>query len=135
MGLSREKVYIANVLKCRPDTPDPNLWKSQAHSTGNADLLAVFAGANQMHSPQSHRSSRDDSCGRSVRKKKHCGITRLRGKFDDFRGIPLMPTYHPSYVLRNPANRIKRQIWEDMLSVMRLLNHPVTSQQENYFTS
>ena len=46
-----------------------------------------------------------------------------------------MPTYHPSYVLRNPANRIKRQIWEDMLSVMRLLNHPVTSQQENYFTS
>ena len=67
--------------------------------------------------------------------KKTLGITRLRGKFDDFRGIPLMPTYHPSYVLRNPANRIKRQIWEDMLSVMRLLNHPVTSQQENYFTS
>jgi DNA polymerase len=67
--------------------------------------------------------------------RKTVGITRLRGQFDDFRGIPLMPTYHPSYVLRHPVNRIKRQIWEDMLSVLRFLGHPISDQQESYFRS
>ena len=88
--MSREKVYIRNVAQMSTRWPSLPIA-----SLTDTDLLAVFAGANQMRSPQSHRSSRDDSCGRSVRGKKTLGITRLRGKFDDFRGIPLMPTYHP----------------------------------------
>jgi DNA polymerase len=42
-------------------------------------------------------------------------ITRLRGKFFDFRGIAVMPTFHPSYLLHNPG--AKREVWEDMKTV------------------
>jgi DNA polymerase len=47
-------------------------------------------------------------------------ISRLRGQFRDYNGIPLMPTYHPSFLLRNP--HAKRDVWEDIQSVMDLLD-------------
>ena len=47
------------------------------------------------------------------------GITRLRGRFHSYRGIALMPTYHPAYLLRNPAE--KRKVWEDVQLVMERL--------------
>jgi DNA polymerase len=46
-------------------------------------------------------------------------ISRLRGKFHDYYGIPLMPTFHPSALLRDPVK--KREVWEDMQQVMKLL--------------
>ena len=49
---------------------------------------------------------------------KTVGITRLRGNWQTYRGIPLMPTYHPAYLLRNQALSEKRRVWEDMLQVM-----------------
>jgi DNA polymerase len=45
------------------------------------------------------------------------GITKLRGNWQEWRGIKLMPTFHPAYILRNPA--VKRQFWEDLQEVMR----------------
>ena len=47
------------------------------------------------------------------------GITKLRGQVREFRGFPVMPTYHPAYLLRNPAK--KREVWEDMKAVMEIL--------------
>ncbi len=44
-------------------------------------------------------------------------ISRLRGRFHDYHGIQLMPTFHPAYLLRNPA--MKREVWDDMQAVMR----------------
>ena len=49
-------------------------------------------------------------------------ITRLRGVWTDYHGIPLMPTFHPAYLLRNPAE--KRVVWEDIQQVMRALGLP-----------
>ena len=46
-------------------------------------------------------------------------ISRLRGKWSTYEGIPLMPTYHPAYLLRNPAG--KREVWEDMKQVLARL--------------
>jgi DNA polymerase len=66
--------------------------------------------------------------------RKTVGITRLRGQFQDFRGIPVMPTYHPAYVLRNPSKNIKRQVWEDMLQVMEHLKMPISAKQRQFFT-
>ena len=134
MGLSREKVYIANVLKCRPDTPGQTYGNRKPTPLEMQTCWPYLLEQIKCIRPKVIVAL-GTTAVEGLLGKKTLGITRLRGKFDDFRGIPLMPTYHPSYVLRNPANRIKRQIWEDMLSVMRLLNHPVTSQQENYFTS
>jgi uracil-DNA glycosylase family 4 len=50
-------------------------------------------------------------------------ITRLRGRVGEYQGIPVMPTYHPAYLLRNPAG--KKDVWEDMKVVLRLLGRPV----------
>ena len=50
------------------------------------------------------------------------GMGELRGRFGDYRGIPVMPTFHPSYLIRNEGNReLRRMVWEDMQKVMSLL--------------
>jgi DNA polymerase len=64
---------------------------------------------------------------------KTAGIMRLRGNWQTYRGIPLMPTYHPAYLLRNQALTEKRKAWEDMLQVMEKLGMPISEKQQNYF--
>jgi uracil-DNA glycosylase family 4 len=61
------------------------------------------------------------------------GIMRLRGKWQTYRGIPLMPTYHPAYVLRKQSPVEKRQVWEDMLQVMEKLGMPISEKQRGFF--
>ena len=65
---------------------------------------------------------------------KTVGITRLRGNWQTYRGTPLMPTYHPAYLLRNQSSLEKRRVWEDMLQVMEKLALPISEKQRNYFT-
>ena len=57
---------------------------------------------------------------------KTLGITKLRGNWQTYRGIPLMPTYHPAYLLRNQSLSEKRKVWEDMLKVMERLGLPIS---------
>jgi DNA polymerase len=61
------------------------------------------------------------------------GIMKLRGQWQTYRGIPLMPTYHPAYVLRNQALSEKRKVWEDMLQVMGRLELPISEKQQGFF--
>jgi DNA polymerase len=131
MGLSRETVYIANILKCRPDTPGqsagnrkPTLEEMQTcipYLHEQIDLIGpkviVALGATAV----------EGLLGKTV------GITRLRGQWRTYRGIPLMPTYHPAYLLRNQALSEKRRVWEDMLLVMEKLGLPINERQRNYF--
>ncbi len=64
---------------------------------------------------------------------KTLGITKLRGQWQTWRGIPLMPTYHPAYLLRNQAMSEKRKVWEDMLAVLGRLGRPISERQRGYF--
>jgi uracil-DNA glycosylase family 4 len=64
---------------------------------------------------------------------KTMGITKLRGNWQTYRGTPLMPTYHPAYLLRNQAMSQKRIVWEDMLQVMEKLEMPINEKQRNFF--
>jgi DNA polymerase len=64
---------------------------------------------------------------------KTLGITKLRGNWQTYRGIPLMPTYHPAYLLRNQAMSEKRKVWEDILKVMEKLEMPISAKQRNFF--
>ena len=59
-------------------------------------------------------------------------IGTLRGKFLEYRNTPLMPTYHPSYLLRNQSNTEKRKVWEDLLKVMERLEMPITDKQRGF---
>ena len=64
---------------------------------------------------------------------KTMGIMKLRGTWKAYRGIPLMPTYHPAYLLRNQAPSEKRRVWEDMLQVMEKLGLPISAKQRQFF--
>lgn len=112
MGLNREEVYIANVLKCRPPnnrSPKPEEIE-QCRPYLDAQIakvkpkvivaLGTFAAQTLL---------------KTERK-----ISGLRGFFHDFHGTPLMPTFHPAFLLRNPAE--KKSVWEDMKIVMKALN-------------
>jgi len=108
MHLKREQVYIANVVKCRPPgnrTPLPEeietcrpFLERQIQVIQPAFLCTL--GAVATHS--------------LLRTKEP--ISRMRGRFHTYRDIPLMPTFHPSYLLQNPEK--KRETWEDMKKLM-----------------
>lgn len=131
MGLSREIVYIANILKCRPDVqtrtgnrpPTPQEMKTcvpylhqQIEIIRPKVIVALGA------------TAVEGLLGQKVQ------ITKFRGTWQEFRGIPVMPTYHPSYLLRNQAIAVKREVWTDMLKVMEKLGMEISEKQRNYFT-
>ncbi|MFZ0213551.1 MAG: uracil-DNA glycosylase [Candidatus Acidiferrales bacterium] len=108
MGLRRDDVYICNVVKCRPpqnrapepdevETCSPFLFRQLAVIRPKA---VVCLGATAFQSLMGSKQS----------------ISRLRGQWLEFRGVPMMATYHPAYLLRNP--NAKGEVWEDLKKVM-----------------
>ncbi len=115
MALTREDVYIANIIKCRPPqnrnpepdevaTCEPFLFQ-QIDAIKPKIIVALGKYAAQT-------LLRTDT-----------PISRLRGQQFDYRGATLIPTFHPAYLLRNPSS--KREVWEDMKLVKQLLNSEV----------
>lgn len=108
MGLRRDEVYICNIIKCRPPNnrdPEPDevascepFLRQQIEAIAPRLIVALgnFAARTLLRS--------------------ELGITRLRGAFHRYQGIPLMPTFHPAYLLRNPE--AKRPAWSDLQAVM-----------------
>ena len=133
MGLSREKVYIGNVLKCRPDTPGKSYGNRKPTPMEMQTCWPYLMDQIKLIRPKVlvalGTTAVEGLIGKPIK-----GITRMRGHFQDFRGIPVMPTYHPSYVLRNPARSVKRQVWEDMLKVMEFMSMEITDKQRQFFT-
>ena len=109
MGLTREDVYIANVVKCRPPqnrNPEPDevascepFLKKQIELIRPKIIVALGKFAVQ------------------ALLQSKVPITRLRGNWHTYMGIKLMPTFHPAYLLRNPAD--KKLVWEDIKKVMK----------------
>ena len=110
-GLAREEVYILNVLKCRPPENRNPLPDEAANCRG------FFERQIDIIQPEVI------CCLGSIAAKSlletETSIGRLRGKWHDFRGIPVVCTYHPAYLLRNPA--AKTDAWEDLKLMMRKL--------------
>ncbi|WP_223645904.1 uracil-DNA glycosylase family protein [Corallococcus sp. EGB] len=118
MGFTRNDVYIANVVKCRPPgnrNPEPDeiaacepFLRSQLLALQPKVIVALGKFAAQT-------LLRDTT-----------PITRMRGQWRQYEGIQLMPTFHPAYLLRNSAE--KRKAWEDLQQVMKLFGkHPGSS--------
>lgn len=109
MNLTREAVYIANVVKCRPPgnrVPEPVEiatclpFLERQIAAVRPDLICVLG-----------------ACAAQSLLRTAEPISRLRGRFFEFRGIRVMPTFHPAYLLRNPEK--KREVWEDMKLLMK----------------
>lgn len=108
MGYKREDVYIANVVKCRPpDNRNPFL--------DEAEICVKF-----LQRQIKLINPKIIVCLGGVAVKYflgvQTGITKLRGNFQEYNGIKVMPTFHPAYLLRNPGG--KRDVWNDLQLVM-----------------
>lgn len=115
MGLARDDVYICNTVKCRPPNnrnPEPDelaacepFLKGQLAAVKPEVIVTLGKFAAQ------------------ALLREATPITRLRGQWREYEGIPLMPTFHPAYLLRSPAE--KGKVWDDLKQVMKKLNLPV----------
>ena len=133
MGLSREQVYIANILKCRPDTPGQDYGNRPPTPEEMERCLPYLHAQIDLIKPKAIVALGATAVDGLFGKVPGVGITKLRGKWREYRGIPVMPTYHPSYLLRPNPNNIKRETWEDMLQVMTRLQMPISEKQRGYF--
>jgi uracil-DNA glycosylase len=131
MGFSRESVYIANILKCRPDTPGQTAGNRKPTGDEMKTCMPYLLAQIDIIQPRVivalGATAVEGLMGRVQ------GISRLRGQWLTFRDIPLMPTYHPAYLLRNQSLALKREVWEDMLKVLERLERPISEKQRNYF--
>jgi uracil-DNA glycosylase family 4 len=115
IGLSRDDVYIANVIKCRPPgnrNPEPDEVETcEPFLFQQIDLIKpkVIVALGKFGAQTLLRTLDP--------------ISRLRGRVYDYRGAKLIPTFHPAYLLRNPSS--KREVWEDMKLVRSLLKSEV----------
>lgn len=118
MGLERSDVYIANVVKCRPPgNRDP---EAEEVATCFPFLKAQIQAVNPEALITLGRIAASTLLGRRER------LGKIRGEFHYWQEIPVMPTYHPSYLLRQePDRRAKAQAWDDLKMVMSLLRLPV----------
>jgi DNA polymerase len=111
MRMKREEVYIANIVKCRPPenrAPEPDeIAACRGFLEKQIEIIApsviVCLGAVAVGALLGATG----------------GITKIRGILREYRGIPVMPTFHPAYLLRSPDK--KREVWQDMQKVMALL--------------
>jgi|SRR5687768_2467882 len=133
MGLSREQVYIANILKCRPDTPGQDYGNRPPTPEEMERCLPYLHAQIDLIKPKAIVALGATAVDGLFGKVPGLGITKLRGKWREYRGIPVMPTYHPSYLLRPNPNNIKREAWEDMMQVMDRLQMPISEKQRGYF--
>ena len=111
MGLRREDVYIANVVKCRP--PENRLPEKDEITTCSPFLMR------QLDVIKPKVICCLGSCSSQTLLQTTQGISKFRGEWFDFRGAKLIATYHPAYLLRNPP--AKSEVWKDLQKVMAVL--------------
>jgi DNA polymerase len=115
MGMTRAEVYICNVIKCRPPenrNPEPDeVAACEPFLFRQIDLVRPRAIVGL------------GSFAVQALLKLKTPISKLRGNWHEVRGIKMMPTFHPAYLLRNPAD--KRLVWADIQEVMKFLGRPI----------
>ena len=132
MGLDRSQVYIANILKWRPEHDKPYGNRPPTREEMRfclPYLISQIEIVNPKVIVALGKTAVDGLIGHDPKRK----MGTIRGTFLEFNEIPVMATFHPSYLLRNGTLRTKRLVWEDLLQVMTLCNLPISERQKNYF--
>ena len=110
--LSREQVYICNIIKCRPPG-------NRNPMTDEIEICYPFL-KRQIASVKPDVICALGTFAAQTLLETGSPISKLRGSFHDYSGIKVLPTYHPAYLLRNPEK--KRDVWEDMKKLMKALD-------------
>lgn len=134
MGLSREQVYIANVLKCRPDIPKGQKGNRKPTTEEMSTCLPYLLSQLKLINPKVIVAL-GATAYEGLTGKIGIKISEVRGRCFSFNGATLIPTYHPSFLLHNPSLTNKRKVWEDLLTAMGKLGMPISEKQRNYFLS
>lgn len=131
MGTTRKDIYIANVLKCRPDMPTGVSGNRKPKAEEMATCLPWLNAQIGLIRPKVivalGATAAEGLLGETAPMKD------LRGRWFAHEGIPVLVTYHPAYLLRNQTLAEKRKVWEDMLLVMEKLGWPISAKQRGFF--
>jgi uracil-DNA glycosylase len=131
MGFTREDVYIANVLKCRPHMPPGAPGNRPPTPAEMATCLPYLTEQIEIIGPKVLVALGATAVEGLLGRRETMG--KMRGRWHSYGETPLMITFHPSYLLRNQSNTEKRKVWEDMLLVLERLERPISEKQRNYF--
>ena len=142
MGLSREEVYISNIVKYRPKIGDGRFQGAKNRKPTPDEIAAsVKFVRSEIEVIQPKVIVALGGTAAEGLLEQSGSVSSLRGRFFDLGGIPVSVTYHPSYLLRvesdsdqERARQEKRKVWEDALSVMEKLGMPVSDKQRGFFS-
>lgn len=133
MGLQRSQVYITNIVKYRPAIEGGNQGSKNRRPTpeeiaaGLPHLRRELAALRPRVLVALGATALEGLAGEPI------PIGRARGQWRTFDGIPVMPTFHPSYLLHNESLTERRKVWEDLLQVMENLGMPISAKQRAFF--
>jgi uracil-DNA glycosylase family 4 len=137
MGLSRAEVYIGNIMNWRPQLPTTAGRDQVGNRPPTEDemryCLPYLRAQIEVVEPELLVALGSTAAQGLLGFKSFKTLGEVRGRWHDFAGKPLMVTYHPSYILREPTNRKKRLIWDDLLQVMERAALPISDKQRGYF--
>ena len=131
-GWKLQDVYVGNIMNWRPDTG--NGFGNRAPTDEELAFCLPYLKAQlEIVKPKVILALGKTAIKGLVYPEETVTMGQVHGKWHDFEGIPLMPTYHPSYLLHNNTNRAKRGVWEDVLMVMEKLGKPISERQRGFF--
>lgn len=129
IGIPRGEVYIANIVKCRPTVNQEMKKDRPPEPDETAACTPYLIRQIELIRPRCIVALGGPSAKFLLSTSE--GITKLRGTFGEYQGVPVMPTFHPSYVLRNGGDKspLRRQVWEDIKLVMQKTGIDLKPQQ------
>ena len=131
-GLTREGVYIGNVMNWRPQHDQAFGNRPPTEEEMNFCLPYLKAQL-EVVQPKVIVALGRTAANALVQPDPSAKMGDVRGRWWEFEGVPLMVTYHPSYLLHNPSMLGKRRVWEDVLLVMERLEMPISDKQRGFF--
>ncbi|MDR2628681.1 MAG: uracil-DNA glycosylase [Puniceicoccales bacterium] len=132
MGLSREEVYIGNIMNWRPEM-DGETGNRPPTQEEMQFCLPYLIEQVEIVQPKVIVALGATAVSSLLGYDRNRKMSTIRGRWYEFCDIPLMITFHPSYLLRNGTNTMKRVVWEDMLQVMERVGLPISTKQRQYF--
>ena len=132
MGISREQTYIGNIMNWRPEHDMP--WGNRPPTETELRYCLPYLEAQvEILQPKVIMALGATAANGLLGYDPQRSVGKCRGQWFSFHNIPLVITYHPSYLLRNNTNKTKRMVWEDMLMVMEQIGMPISEKQKSFF--
>ena len=133
MGFERSQIYITNIVKFRPSTGDLDQGSRNRKPTVEEMAVSVSYVLEEIEVVQPRVIVALGGTAMEGLLGLEGSVSDHRSQFHTLRGVPVMVTYHPSYLLRRGQNSEKRKVWEDLLLVMEQLGTPISPKQRRYF--